>query len=304
MSEERDEIYRKYHAAVNMTHSELKDWAANPCSRKASLDRAPINRNLELLSTKKSDWTEKHLKWANKTIAFIGRMSKAEQGKHVSKACQISRRDISLKNWAYDPGKSKNSFACCSGDNVMHTSDDVERRLQETTEVEFVMLEAIATDNLPNRSGMRIPAKELQTIAATLPGKLAIKDHRMGSIDTAWGRISKAWIEAGDESKLSKTDRAALNGEGYQVVHCYIAVPADHPELRLIEADLASELSITFTYSQLKCPGCDCGKDIYPSWGCPRSVSAQPYLERHGVTESFEISLVVVPAVKAAHLLK
>jgi hypothetical protein len=32
-------------------------------------------------------------------------MKKMPKGKPVSKDCNISKRDISLKNWAYDPNK-------------------------------------------------------------------------------------------------------------------------------------------------------------------------------------------------------
>lgn len=169
---------------------------------------------------------------------------------------------------------------------------------------EYIYLSAIATDNLPNRSGMRIPAKELIPLAQFLVGKLAIKDHAMYRIDSGWGRISETSVEKKPVPKgLSKVDKAAIAAEGYQVVMCVIQVPADSDTLDAITQRTAGELSITFSYSQLKCPDCDCGKDIYPSWGCPRSVSNQPWLERLGVMDAYEISLVVVPAVKAARVL-
>lgn len=107
--EEKDEIYKKYHDNVNMSYSQLKKWSENPCSKAASLSRAPINRNLRLLSKKKADWTNKDYTDANKTIAFISRMKKVEKGEPVKikvkgeeKTCP-SKRDISLKNWAYNP---------------------------------------------------------------------------------------------------------------------------------------------------------------------------------------------------------
>lgn len=103
--EERDEVYAKYKKETNMSYKELKAWSENKCSKKASLSSGPIKRNLELLSTKKESWTKKHITWANKTIAFNSRMQKMPKGKPVSKECKISKRDISLKNWAYDPNK-------------------------------------------------------------------------------------------------------------------------------------------------------------------------------------------------------
>ena len=93
-----------------MGFRELEEWSRTECSKLASLDRGPINRNLELLSLKKSEWTEKHIRWANKTIGFIARMNNAEQGESVKDSegrdCG-SKRDISLKNWAFNPGKQR-----------------------------------------------------------------------------------------------------------------------------------------------------------------------------------------------------
>jgi hypothetical protein len=99
-----DEVYSKYHDTVNMSYSQLKAWSETDCSKLASLDRNPINRNLNLLSKNKSEWGADEVKSANRTISFVSRMKNMEQGKPVSKTCP-SKRDISLKNWAYNPSK-------------------------------------------------------------------------------------------------------------------------------------------------------------------------------------------------------
>lgn len=111
--DELDDVFAKYHAAVNMSASELEAWAENPCSREASQDRSPITRNLRLLQKNKADWTDKDITDANKTIGFVARMSNDEQGEDVTievdgreRNCG-SRRDISLKNWAFNPQKGK-----------------------------------------------------------------------------------------------------------------------------------------------------------------------------------------------------
>lgn len=104
LSEIVDEVYAKYHDTVNMSYSELEAWSKTECSKLASLDRSPINRNLKLLSTKKADWGANEVKSANRTISFVSRMKNMEQGKPVNKTCP-SKRDISLKNWAYNPNK-------------------------------------------------------------------------------------------------------------------------------------------------------------------------------------------------------
>jgi hypothetical protein len=104
LNEMVDEVYAKYHDTVNMSYSELEAWSKTECSKLASLDRSPVNRNLNLLSKKKADWGANEVKSANRTISFVSRMKNMEQGKPVNKECP-SKRDISLKNWAYNPNK-------------------------------------------------------------------------------------------------------------------------------------------------------------------------------------------------------
>lgn len=103
---ERGRVYSAYKSSVNMSYSQLKKWAENPLSRKASLTRGPINRNLRLLSKKKSEWDKRDLRYARKTISFNSRMKKVGKGKPVSKDTKLSKRDISLRNWAYNPSKN------------------------------------------------------------------------------------------------------------------------------------------------------------------------------------------------------
>jgi hypothetical protein len=55
---ELDAVYAKYRQTVNMSHSELKRWAESDDSKKASLDRSPIERNLRLLNKPKAKWQE------------------------------------------------------------------------------------------------------------------------------------------------------------------------------------------------------------------------------------------------------
>jgi len=112
--EEIDARYDDYMNAVNMTYSELKAWSETECSQLASLetlaslDRSPIERNLELLQTNKADWNDSHYEDAGKTIAFINRMRENSAGDILEDSngniCG-SKRTISLLNWAYNPNK-------------------------------------------------------------------------------------------------------------------------------------------------------------------------------------------------------
>lgn len=99
-----DRVYSAYKQAVNMSASELERWSETECSKLASLDRSPIKRNLRLLRKRKDEWTQNDAKDANRTISFVSRMRGASRGKPARDGCP-SKRDISLKNWAYDPDK-------------------------------------------------------------------------------------------------------------------------------------------------------------------------------------------------------
>ena len=89
-----------------MTYSELLRWSNTECSHKASLDRSPIERNLILLKKKEKDWDMFDEHAAKRTISFISRMRGMPSGKRiVCKEYGLSKRDVSLLNWAFDPRK-------------------------------------------------------------------------------------------------------------------------------------------------------------------------------------------------------
>lgn len=101
--EDVDYTYARYKEAVNMTYSELLKWDEDPRSQLASLTDAPIDRNLHLLSTPKREWGPLEVSEAKRTIAFIARMKKVKPGREVTPG--MSKRDISLLNWAFNPFK-------------------------------------------------------------------------------------------------------------------------------------------------------------------------------------------------------
>lgn len=87
-----------------MSYSELKKWSKNPCSKKASIGRTAINRNLKLLRKPVSKLDEKDAQESLKTISFNSRMKKVPAGERVD-GCNLSKRSISLMNWGFDPNK-------------------------------------------------------------------------------------------------------------------------------------------------------------------------------------------------------
>lgn len=98
-----DEAYKKFKSVVNMSKSAIERWAESPCSKKASLSRAPIKRVIKLLETKKEDWTSASASQGLKVYGFVSRMKNAEQGKPMSEECKMSKRDASLMNWGHKP---------------------------------------------------------------------------------------------------------------------------------------------------------------------------------------------------------
>jgi len=102
-----DEVFSKWKKTVNMGASELERWGETECSSEASLDsRAVITRNVNLLRKKKSEWTAKDVRNANRAISFISRMSGMPKGEPAKEGCP-SKRDISLRNWGFNPDKAK-----------------------------------------------------------------------------------------------------------------------------------------------------------------------------------------------------
>lgn len=93
-----DKAHSKYKDSVNMTFTELRIWKDNPLSKKASLDRKPIFKNLRLLSKPKKKWTLKDAEDANKTISYIARAKTAKKG-------ELSKNEIALRNWGFDTYK-------------------------------------------------------------------------------------------------------------------------------------------------------------------------------------------------------
>lgn len=102
-----DEAFKKFHATVNMSASELEDWSKTRWSTMASLSREPIERNLRLLRKPKDQWTLADATGAMRTVSFVSRMRKGEQGEPLKDGNLEgpSKRDVSLLNWAFDPRK-------------------------------------------------------------------------------------------------------------------------------------------------------------------------------------------------------
>lgn len=158
---------------------------------------------------------------------------------------------------------------------------------------------AIATDNLPNRNWARFPASELPRIAATLNGNAASIDHS-DSYLAQWGTVVRAWIESRESSQDQLAQYGAIiQKEGYQAV--MVEIEARDGTVAPKEGD---HLSITTLYEKLRCPDCTCEEgDAYDCNRGKKALDEWGYLDRVGVADTLEISLVLIPAVKGAIVL-
>jgi Protein of unknown function (DUF3140). len=105
--DELDDVYSEWDEHVNMTASELEEWADHECANEASLEPEEVReRNMNLLETNKSDWTEDEIADAKKTISFISRMG-VEQNEPANPMGPTdecpSEWLISMLNWAHNP---------------------------------------------------------------------------------------------------------------------------------------------------------------------------------------------------------
>ena len=166
-----------------------------------------------------------------------------------------------------------------------------------------VIVRAIATDNLVSRNAARYPVAELPMLVELLPGKPATLDHAWSGVASEWGVITAAVMERVEPPQnLTAEDALIVKAEGYYQVVVDISCPAGTSYLQDFDNGIRTRCSISAGYTFMRCPGCKCGEDMF-SDDCTNDFWKLPYYERIGVTDAFEISLVTVPAVKAAQIL-
>ena len=120
---------------------------------------------------------------AKRTVSFVARMKNMEQGEPVSEACPISKRDISLKNWAYDPMKKSvksaeaevkvDALSACVSDKIpkIH-ADHPEWKMDQVIAVAYSMCGEKADES---KSGCGCGCGCVKTKA--MPGELEVGDE-------------------------------------------------------------------------------------------------------------------------------
>ena len=108
--DEIDARRKKFRETVNMSASEIERWADNDCSDLASENPGKVrSRVVGLLRTGAEDWGEKEYEEAGRVISFVSRMKGMPKGDPAREGCP-SERDISLRNWGYDPTSADKEF--------------------------------------------------------------------------------------------------------------------------------------------------------------------------------------------------
>ena len=105
---DRDEVYRRFRDAVNMTPKELEDWLETGESRRVgwkkdggeSVGHASGRRIVALLRAKKADLVDDDYRHMRKVAGYCARHL-AQRPENVV----TSRWRYSLMNWGHDPLK-------------------------------------------------------------------------------------------------------------------------------------------------------------------------------------------------------
>ncbi|MCH8517715.1 MAG: DUF3140 domain-containing protein [Cyclobacteriaceae bacterium] len=113
--EDKDRIFSEWREIINMTPSELDDWAEDDRRFEASLGRGneegiqsgrdSLHRIKRRSRKKREDWTDNDYDNAAQEIGFNKRMLGNDPGDPVGDT-GMSKWEISLRNWGHAPSKS------------------------------------------------------------------------------------------------------------------------------------------------------------------------------------------------------
>ncbi|MEU5897078.1 DUF3140 domain-containing protein [Streptomyces venezuelae] len=107
LRKQRDDTYKEFKDAVNMTPRALKDWLATDKSKSVgqsdgggeSVGHASGRRIIELLEKKKTDLTDSDIAHMRKVVGYVHRHLKQRPSGDVTE----TRWRYSLMNWGHDP---------------------------------------------------------------------------------------------------------------------------------------------------------------------------------------------------------
>jgi hypothetical protein len=95
--------YKEYKSLVNMTYKELQLWSESDCCKALGYSKQPIQRNLHLLNTNKSEWGAKEYRLAGQIIKAIERILDLDLDSEVYNGESLcgTKKELALKNLGY-----------------------------------------------------------------------------------------------------------------------------------------------------------------------------------------------------------
>jgi len=95
--------YKEYKSLVNMTYKELQIWSESDCCKALGYSKQPIQRNLHLLNTNKSEWGAKEYRLAGQIIKAIERILDLDLESEVYNGDSLcgTKKELALKNLGY-----------------------------------------------------------------------------------------------------------------------------------------------------------------------------------------------------------
>ena len=103
--EEIKNTYSSYNNTINMSFKELDNWSKSPPANMRYLDKKPTLKTKRLLRKPLKDWNIYDVTVANKAMKLIKGMRKGPNTIAISNKYPFSYRDITLRNWGYNPDK-------------------------------------------------------------------------------------------------------------------------------------------------------------------------------------------------------
>lgn len=186
---------------------------------------------------------------------------------------------------------------------------------------EVVSVTFIATDNLLTRSLGKWSEEDLDAIARLLPGLPFTLDHDWSDVAKSQGIVYDARVIRSTTAPAGAMDRAGnssqnqeiVKREGYITVEADVAFPVTSPVLSGLKFGLIGNVSLGgFVYSDVLCPICKTSFDdkhcphYVPDrgWGAESDENVAPYFIRQGVYDLGELSIVLIPNIPAAGVVK
>lgn len=191
------------------------------------------------------------------------------------------------------------------------------------TSDQVISIPFLAADNLINRSGDKWDVDSLRQMARLFPGLPATLDHDWESTLKEWGRVYSAQLVESSDVPMEALERAGNKGlnngvvkkEGFWQVVCQVFATVDKPIVQMLNSGHSGSVSTGgFQFRDYHCS--ECGT-TFDDPKCPhipdnpwltraerKELSIAPYSVRVGLYDLAEISIVTVPRLPNAGIIR